>query len=382
MTTFILALFMVGIDLWYLWRQYHRGEKAGWPLLIWIISTDLLPFILIIMTVSLNDNPTWLVKTDMWLIWLWMFSGFPRMAIYLSRLIGLKRIRWWVGGVVGLILIWGALFGRSNLVVRELPIESGRIPAAFDGYRIVQFSDLHLGTLAFQQRELNRLVNRINALNPDVVIFTGDLVNIRTSELDSLSQKLLQRIIAPVYSVTGNHDLGTYIRDSLRYPYPEQLRELIQKQRAMGWIVLEDSTAFLSRGNARISLTGISFDPILREHRHNRALPANNLGKAFCGIPDSIYNITAVHLPQLWEPIRAAGHADLTLAGHVHAMQLKIRFWGHGWSPATYFYSHWSGRYDEDGHTLYVNDGVGYVGYPMRLGARPEITLITLKRCK
>lgn len=95
------------------------------------------------------------------------------------------------------------------------------------------------------------------------------------------------------------------------------------------------------------------------------------------------FNITLAHVPQLWEQITTAGYGDLTLSGHVHAMQLKIRFSGRGWSPASWLYEHWSGRYDnDDGRTLYINDGTGYVGYPMRLGARPEITLLTLKQCE
>ena len=109
-------------------------------------------------------------------------------------------------------------------------------------------------------------------------------------------------------------------------------------------------------------------------------LPA--LGRAYAGVPDSLFNITLVHLPQLWGQILETGHGDLTLSGHVHSMQFKIRPWGRGWSPASWIYEHWSGRYDADGRTLYVNDGTGYVAYPMRLGAWPEVTLFTLKRCE
>ena len=105
-------------------------------------------------------------------------------------------------------------------------------------------------------------------------------------------------------------------------------------------------------------------------------------GKKYSAVPDSLFNITLVHLPQLWGQILETGHGDLTLSGHVHSMQFKIRPWGRGWSPASWIYEHWSGRYDADGRTLYVNDGTGYVAYPMRLGAWPEVTLFTLKRCE
>lgn len=166
--------------------------------------------------------------------------------------------------------------------------------------------------------------------------------------------------------------MGTYIKDSLRFPAAGEAREVVARQRAMGWTVLEDTTVYLRRGADSISLTGLSFDPALRERRHDRDLPGTAIPKAYAGVPDSLYNIALVHIPQLWEQIVEAGYGDLTLSGHVHSMQLKIRPWGRGWSPAKWIYKHWSGRYDTGRHTLYVNDGTGYVAYPMRLGAWPR----------
>ncbi len=154
---------------------------------------------------------------------------------------------------------------------------------------------------------------------------------------------------------------------------------MVARQRAMGWTVLEDTTVYLRRGADSISLTGLSFDPALRERRHDRDLPGTAIPKAYAGVPDSLYNIALVHIPQLWEQIVEAGYGDLTLSGHVHSMQLKIRPWGRGWSPVKWIYKHWSGRYDTGRHTLYVNDGTGYVAFPMRLGAWPEVTLFTLR---
>ena len=196
--------------------------------------------------------------------------------------------------------------------------------------------------------------------------------------------RLLGGLRAPygVVSVTGNHDAGVYIKDSIAHPAQASLAEVVARQREMGWRVLEDTTVYLRRGADSISLTGLSFDPALRERRHDRDLPGTAIPKAYAGVPDSLYNIALVHIPQLWEQIVEAGYGDLTLSGHVHSMQLKIRPWGRGWSPAKWIYKHWSGRYDTGRHTLYVNDGTGYVAYPMRLGAWPEVTLFTLKRCR
>ena len=260
----------------------------------------------------------------------------------------------------------------------DVVVATGGMPM----FRFVQITDMHVGTLVRPERELTRLADSVNAQRPEAVFFTGDLVNIRAGELDERTTALLRRIAGPVWSVTGNHDVGTYIKDSLRFPAAGEAREVVARQRAMGWTVLEDTTVYLRRGADSISLTGLSFDPALRERRHDRDLPGTAIPKAYAGVPDSLYNIALVHIPQLWEQIVEAGYGDLTLSGHVHSMQLKIRPWGRGWSPAKWIYKHWSGRYDTGRHTLYVNDGTGYVAYPMRLGAWPEVTLFTLKRCR
>lgn len=224
------------------------------------------------------------------------------------------------------------------------------------------------------EAELRRLVDSVNSLRPDLIVFCGDLVNIRSSELDARARQLLGGLRAPhgVVSVTGNHDAGLYIKDTVAQSPAASLAEVIARQRAMGWNVLEDTTIYLRRGGDSISLTGLSFDPALRHKRHDPDLPPADLSGAYRGVPDSLYNITAVHIPQLWGQIADAGYGDLTLAGHVHSMQIKLRLFGRAFSPAQLLYTRWSGRYDEGGRTLYINDGTGYVVFPMRLGAIPK----------
>lgn len=382
--TLASILFLAGIvaDWIHIRRHKRRNRPVGRWAVAWLAATDLLPAVIMAIGLLSRDNGSRVMAVEMWLLWAWIAAVAPRMACYLFRAVGLRRTGFVAAGVLTLLFLWGATWGRTRLHVTRVEVASERIPAAFDGFRIVQISDLHVGTLVNPDRELQRLADSINALRPDAVVFTGDLVNIRASELDAQMMQRLQRIGGPVWSVIGNHDLGTYIKDSLRFPMEENLHEVIARQRAMGWTVLEDTTVYLRRGADSISLTGIGFDPALREQRHNRHLPAPDLAEAYDGVPPSLYNITLVHVPQLWEQIVDTGYGDLTLAGHVHAMQMKFRPWGRGWSPASWLYTRWSGRYDTDRHTLYINDGIGYVAYPMRLGAWPEITLITLKRCE
>ena len=379
--TLFLSLLAIAADCVHFYRRRRRKNPASRTLIAWIVVTDALPVISSVISALSRDNGTGLMYVYMWLFWGWIITVLPHLAFYVFNFIHLRRTGYAVAGALVLFFLWGTTWGRTRIHVNRVEICSERIPEAFDGYRFVQITDTHVGTLVRPGRELTRLADSVNALRPDAVFFTGDLVNIRAEELDERVMALLRRIEGPVWSVTGNHDVGTYIKDSVRFPAADEAREVVARQQSMGWNVLEDTTVYLRRGADSISLTGLSFDPALRERRHDRDLPGTAIPSAYSGIPDSLYNITLVHIPQLWEQIVEAGYGDLTLVGHVHSMQFKIRPWGRGWSPAEWIYKHWSGRYDTGRHTLYVNDGTGYVAYPMRLGAWPEVTLFTL-RCK
>ena len=382
-----LILLPLAADGWY-FRRHRKAYRYRNLLLTLVAAGDLLPLAGIVLFWLVKDNTGGVVTAAMWIFFAYLLLTLPRMAYYAVRAFGKGRATRILAPIAALgmagVLIHGAVSGRSTLAVHRVTLRSDRLPEAFDGLRIAQFTDLHIGTLVDPDREMRALVDSLNALRPDLVIFCGDLVNIRGSELDARAMRLLGGLRAPygVVSVTGNHDVGTYIKDSLRFPAAGEAREVVARQRAMGWTVLEDTTVYLRRGADSISLTGLSFDPALRERRHDRDLPGTAIPKAYAGVPDSLYNIALVHIPQLWEQIVEAGYGDLTLSGHVHSMQLKIRPWGRGWSPAKWIYKHWSGRYDTGRHTLYVNDGTGYVAYPMRLGAWPEVTLFTLKLCR
>lgn len=202
---------------WYHFHRFRRRRPIPAGRIVWAVVTDLLPLAAILIGTLSRDNTTAVVQASMWLLWAWLFTVLPRLARYPFRLIGWRRAGNIAAALIAVTLLWGATLGRTSLRVSRVEICSERLPAAFDGMRLVQISDLHLGTIVSPERELGRLADRINALRPDLVLFTGDLVNIRAAELDERMARLLQRIEAPVYSVTGNHDVGTYIKDSLHH---------------------------------------------------------------------------------------------------------------------------------------------------------------------
>ncbi len=381
---FLLGLCAVAADMHH-YRRLRREKAAAsrrYLFIIWAALTDALPLVAAAVGVASRDNTTGYILWTMWMFWVWMATVFPRVCYFFFNALHLPRTGIAAGACVAFILVWGATAGRTVLKINRVEICADRLPAGFDGMRIVQLSDLHLGTQLRPERELRRLVDSVNALRPDWVFFTGDLVNIRAAELDTLAMRELSRLQAPVYAVTGNHDVGTYLKNSSAQTVAENLAQLVERQERMGWHVLQDTTLCLHRGGDSLTLTGISYDPALHKKRHSAGVRTDGVAKAYAGVSQGLYNIALVHLPQLWDQIAEAGYGDLTLAGHVHSMQMKIRLFGRPFSPASWIYGRWSGRYDENGKTLYINDGIASVGYPMRLGsARPEITLITLKRC-
>lgn len=379
----LLGLCAVAADMHHYRRMRREGASRRRRLLFiaWSALTDSLPIAAAMAGTFLHDTTTTYILWSMWMFWAWMTAVLPRICFFLFNALHRPRTGIVSGAAIAIVLICGATEGRSSLRVEEVEICSDRLPAGFDGLRIVQLSDLHIGTMLRPERELRRIVDSVNALRPDLIVFTGDLVNIRSTELDARSMPQLARFLAPVYSVTGNHDTGAYIEDQEKLPAATSLAQVIERQEEAGWHVLQDTTVYLRRGGDSISLTGLSFDPQLQWLRHAADLRSAGAAAAYRDVPDSLFNITAVHLPQLWEQIAEMGYGDLTLAGHTHSMQMKLRFGKWQWSPAAWLYERWSGRYDRAGRTLYINDGIASVGYPMRIGARPEITLITLHRC-
>ncbi len=292
----------------------------------------------------------------------------------------------WIGGILALYflgeMIWGITEGRQRLEIKELTIASAKLPEAFDGVRIAFFSDIHLGNLLQAEKMVKNLVATINSLDPDYVVNGGDLVNIRADEITPALLAELSRFESPVFSVWGNHDIGFYIFDSTTLTPSGSVAMLRDYQRRMGWRLLEDETVYLHRGGDSIAISGVGYPPGLGHMGGNSLMAGVDLDKTYRNLPDSVFNIMIAHTPHLWDEIRACHKSTLTLSGHVHAMQMKVRLFGREFSPAQFMYPRWSGLYREDDDFLYVNDGIGYVTFPMRVNTYPEITLITLTRCE
>ena len=325
-----------------------------------------------------------------------MWSLFAYMSVYVSKYIlivfdGIASIphfwfkhRWKIVSMCGLALSfitfgfmwWGALINRYDINVNEVDVEILNLPESFEGYRVAQISDLHLGTYQKDTLFISTLVDSINNLDVDVVVFTGDIVNRTTNELAPFITTL-SRIEARdgVYSILGNHDYGDYsdwASDEDKKANNDLMRDY---QREMGWNLLLNETRYLKRANDSIAVIGVENvgDPPFKNY--------GSLKDAYPDLNDSTVKILLSHNPAHWER-EISNHNErniaLTLSGHTHAMQISLL----GISPASLRYKYWSGLYADDSNRqkLYVNVGVGTVAMPMRIGANPEITILKLKR--
>ena len=345
---------------------------------------DTIPFWWWAISMLWSDNPTWMSMASMWRSFIYMIEVVARGPFALAVVFGKG---WWriIGAIVSFTIIaiffYGMAVTRTDYEVRNVKIESCNLPKSFDGYRVLQFSDLHIGSMVNPEREVAKIVSIVNAQNADVIIFSGDLIEIRQSELPPHIMSTLRELKAKdgIYSVIGNHDRGVYVRDSITITPAMTTAQVIASERAMGWRVLDDESAFIYRGGDSIAITGISFSQELQEKRHSSHLPDIGITDAYNGLNSNIFNITISHITQLWEQIIELGIADITLSGHIHAMQIKLPIGQRGISPSQIKHKWWSGLYGESGRWLYINDGIGCAMWPMRIGARPEITVIELK---
>lgn len=308
----------------------------------------------------------------------------PKLLFTICSLIGLPfnyLLHWpkapfvYAGLLLGIlnvgILLYGSFIGKDRFEIKEITYRSPRLPQTFEGYRIVQLSDIHIGSWQGNAQVLQQMVDLVNAQHPDLIVFTGDLVNHRATELNGF-EKILSGLDAKdgVYSILGNHDYGPYYPWKSQQEQADNLADLKRRQAAMGWQLLNNDHATLYLGGDSIALIGVENEgePPFSQH--------GDLSKALQGT-EGMFQLLLSHNPTHWRrEVLLESDVDLMLAGHTHAMQLAIG----RYSPSSWVYPEWSGLYKEGTQGLYVNVGIGFVGLPFRFGAWPEITVITLER--
>jgi predicted MPP superfamily phosphohydrolase len=293
-----------------------------------------------------------------------------------SRLGFLVKLGFIVGAIPFVSMIYGMIKGATDFTVRRRSVKYKNLPEAFNGLKIVQISDLHLGSF-FSDEPLRRAIHLINDQKPDVILFTGDLVNDLHDEAVPYKE-LLKEMKAPmgVYSVLGNHDYGEYYRWKDTHDKLQNLERLIHFQRDLGWKLLLNEHTYLEKGGERIALIGV-------ENWSARGFQKyGDMKKAVEGLDPVSFHILMSHDPSHWraEVLPEYSFVDLTLSGHTHGMQFGVEIPGFKWSPVQYIYKEWADLYNSNNQRLYVNRGLGFIGYPGRVGILPEITVLTLEK--
>jgi predicted MPP superfamily phosphohydrolase len=274
-------------------------------------------------------------------------------------------------------LTYGILRNRHRYKVFNQSITLPNLPKSLDGLRIVQISDIHSGSFTLKE-PVKGAIDLINQQNPDLVFFTGDLVNSVASEMDRFLD-VFDKIRAKfgVFSVLGNHDYGDYVRWENVEMKKQNLQNLIVHHQKMGWDLLLNENRVLNINNEKVAVIGVE------NYSESRHFPKyGDLRKATDGIENTSLKLLLSHDPTHWssQVITSYKDIDVTFSGHTHGMQFGIEIPGWlKWSPAKFIYKHWAGLYQEGKQFLYVNRGLGYLGYPGRVGILPEITVIELK---
>ncbi len=293
----------------------------------------------------------------------------------ISRSKFLQYMGYLTGGLVLGTMLTGMFKWVYEFNTTREKLHFDRLPKNFDGLRIVQISDLHLGTWK-SERPLEEAVQRILLLKPDMVLFTGDLVNFTTKEAFRF-EKTLAKIKAPmgVYVTLGNHDYGNYVNWPSKAAKQRNMNQLYAFYKRIGWKLLNNRHMKFTRGNQQIALVGVE-----NWGAHPRFPKRGDLKKAAHGLEPNIFKLLMSHDPSYWDHVVIPENfdMDLTLSGHTHGFQFGIESKDFKWSPAQYMYKEWAGLYTDksSGRQIYVNRGLGSIGYPGRIGILPEITLL------
>ena len=284
----------------------------------------------------------------------------------------------WVGLGLGGTLFGSLLFGfrnKYNYQLKKVSLSYRNLPAAFKGLKIAHISDIHSGSLQ-DKRAVEAGIRLIQQQQPDLVLFTGDLVNNKASEMEGWTD-VFSGLRAPmgVYSVLGNHDYGDYVAWPTYEDKQNNLATLQQIHAGMGWRLLMNEHVVLEREGEKIALLGIE-----NWGAKGRFPKYGKMQHAYTGTEQIPFKILMSHDPSHWDAQVRTEYPDidLMLSGHTHGMQFGMENPFFKWSPVQWMYKQWAGLYEEGNQKLYVNRGFGFIGYPGRVGILPEITVLEL----
>ena len=372
----VFSIIILISSILYDWQLWPKGFRTYAFSLIFIVTFSKLVVVVFLLADDIIRIFRWVWSKGMNAI-----SGKQQEVINSGRQPAIERYDFLVkagliiGSIPFLTMIWGMINGAYDYRVRKVKLTSHKLPKSFNGFRIVQISDIHLGSF-IDTKHLKNAVSIINEQHADIVLFTGDLVNNRHDEtvphIDTLKAI---RAKHGIFSTLGNHDYGDYVEWGSPEEKKQNLLSLIETHRSLGWDILLDEHRIIEREGHHIGLIGIQ-----NWSAHLRFPKYGSMERATSNMNYGAFNILMSHDPSHWraEVLEKYQNVDIMLAGHTHGFQFGIEIPWFKWSPVQYIYKEWAGLYRDGNRYLYVNRGLGFLGYPGRVGILPEITVIDL----
>lgn len=358
--------------------------------LFWVFTVGLIVSILVLKITLDNINPTRKQVLISRFYGLGVLSFVPKLAfiivisiLYFTNFLFSQDKSLIIIPIIGVLsgflpfftILYGIFKAIYRFKVYHHTIENNRLPTAFDGLKIVQISDLHLGSFNYKYKKLENAIEKINALKPDYIFITGDLVNNYAWELrgwDSVFKQLEAK--EGKYAILGNHDYGDYSLWETPESKQENFEDIKKFFNTIDFKLLLNESKIITKNTDKIALIGVENwgKPPFKQY--------GELEKAMKGVEAIPFKILLSHDPTHWaEEVKDKTDITLTLAGHTHGMQAGFQYKNLQWSPIKYKFKHWAGLYQHKTQYLYVNRGLGWLGFPARIGMRPEITFIKLK---
>lgn len=372
---FFVVLFVAILADLYIWDNHLRQLGVGWQVLHFLPVTILMVAIIILALRGMNTllfRIIFIVLLCVVLPQLILLCFWGAGKIFTSAASALGTIGLVVAFCISAASFYGLVWGWRHLVVRQQTITVPDLPKEFDGFRIVQVSDLHLEMFEGQEAFISSLVDSVNAAHPDLIVFTGDLVSRQSREMLPFMD-ILSQMKAPygVMSILGNHDYSIYGPFHGSPKAIEHDLDLFKEyQRQIGWDLLLNEHRFIRRDSAQIAVIGVE-----NEGKSGKVRRAD-LPRAIEGVPDSCFKLLLTHDPWHWRhEVTRTTNIQLTLSGHTHAAHFRIG----DVSPSRLVYSEWRGLYRKGSQQLFISSGIGGM-LAFRLGAWPEINVLTLRR--
>ncbi|MBT4412520.1 MAG: metallophosphoesterase [Polaribacter sp.] len=395
-TIFLLCLAILAVDiLAFYWLQSitqlinSESLKTAINIIFWIFTAGLVILILLLKVTLEDINPRRKHLLVSSLSGLTISSFIPKLIfvviisiLFFSNFVFSEKESLIIIPLIGLcsgflpffVILYGFFRALYRFKVHHVTIKHKKLPKPFNGLKIIQISDIHLGSFNYKYHILDKAIKVINDAQPDFIFFTGDLVNNYAWELIGW-EKVFKKLIAKKgkYAILGNHDYGDYSEWNSAQEKQDNFEKIKEFYKTIDFKLLLNQSEIIEKKKGKLAIIGVENWGKAPFKQYG------NLQEALKNVSEVPFKILLSHDPTHWreEVIKKTG-ISLTLSGHTHGMQVGFQYKKMKWSPIKYKYKHWAGLYNENEKYLYVNRGLGWVGFPGRLGMRPEITLFKL----